>query len=492
MDTQEHGAAGPVAGHPTHDDQHDIPPSYETVVADQRAETSKPEDGSPNRFPYASIVVVDPVKQGDGVNAYISYKVVTKTREVDGPGASGASGASTTPQDGSEDTLREWTVIRRFRDFFWVRQSLQKQYAGVILPPLPARNVVEKYKMAPEFIEDRRRALERFLVKVSEHTTLNQSPALRLFLTASESEFNIESARMSYALGAAAPAESSGASGLAASALNTASKLWKNLTDNAGYVMHAPQALSGSNVVQQHVRNEETPEYAAMRQYYNHLEAHLNELHSQAQRLTKQHERFGSALAEFGAALNSLSLGIHSARQAGGDVGHGAISRPLGDNDAGTHVDAEVDNEDQCASLGKKARVAGQGWVSVSEELHANFEQPLRELLRAVQSAKKTIEDRDEALLNKIQSQMNVDAKRGMVAKLQATPGTRQDRIMAEERGLQQAVEKSETATRFYDELVQRMDADILRFQKERQADLHKVLVAFGEILANHSGSSWE
>ena len=69
--------------------------------------------------------------------------------------------------------------------------------------------------------------------------------------------------------------------------------------------------------------------------------------------------------------------------------------------------------------------------------------------LRAVQSAKKTIEDRDEALMSKIQAQMHVDAKRGMVAKLQATPGTRQDRIMAEERSLQQAVEKSEAATLF-------------------------------------------
>ncbi len=458
------------------------PPSYEAVVAEQRGEAGDHVGGKP--APYASITVVDPVKQGDGVNAYISYKVVTKAREggAGGEGKEGKEGKD--GKDGKEgkeeaaDDVREWVVIRRFRDFFWVRQSLQKQYAGVILPPLPARNVVEKYKMAPEFIEDRRRALERFLVKVAEHDTLNQAASLRLFLTASESEFTIESARMSYALGAAAPAESGGASGLAASALSTASKLWRNLTDNAGYAMHAPQALSGSNVVQQHVRNEESPEYAALRQYYNHLEAHLNELHSQAQRLTMQHQRFGSALSEFGAALNSLSLGIHALRstEQRGEAG----------------LESEAENEEECAALGKKARVAGQGWTSVSEELHANFEQPLRELLRAVQSAKKTIEDRDEALMNKIQAQMHVDAKRGMVAKLQATPGTRQDRIMAEERSLQQAIEKSEEATRFYNELVERMDGDIVRFQKERQADLHNVLVAFADVLASHNGSAWE
>ena len=202
-------------------DQQDTPPTYEAVVSEQRGESSEPVGGKP--APYASITVVDPVKQGDGVNAYISYKVVTNTHE----------GGETA------ENVREWTVIRRFRDFFWLRQSLQKQYAGVILPPLPARNVVEKFKMAPEFIEDRRRALERFLVKVAEHETLNQAASLRLFLTASESEFMIESARMSYALGAAAPAESGGASGLAASA--SRNDLWTAYQS----AHHCPKDVTG-------------------------------------------------------------------------------------------------------------------------------------------------------------------------------------------------------------------------------------------------------
>jgi hypothetical protein len=38
--------------------------------------------------------------------------------------------------------------------------------AGIIIPPMPPRNVVEKYKMTPEFIEERRKGLESFLRKV--------------------------------------------------------------------------------------------------------------------------------------------------------------------------------------------------------------------------------------------------------------------------------------------------------------------------------------
>jgi sorting nexin-1/2 len=472
-------SASPAA--PTPPDEN--PPSYDAVVAQKQTTPLNAANPTPGSLslpsPWTSITVVDPVKQGDGVNAYISYKIVTHERAIDE--------APTSPD-------KQHAVIRRFRDFYWLRQSLAKQYAGVILPPLPPRNVVEKYKMATEFIEDRRRALERFLVKTAEHAMLNRAASLRLFLTASESEFNIESSRMSQALGSAAPAESGGASGLATSALNTASKLWRNLTDNAGYVMNAPQALSGSNAVQHHVRSEESPEYAALRQYYNHLEAHLNELHSQAQRLTKQHERFGSSLSEFGAALGSLSSlqmvdgssPPTTTPTADADTSAAAAANP-------TSTASSDEAQSTAVALGQKARVAGQGWVSVSAELHANFEQPLRELLRAVQSAKKTIEDRDEALQSKIQAQMNVDAKRAMVARLQATPGTRQDRVMAEERSLQQAIEKSEEATKFYKELVERMDTDIERFQKERQADLQNVLVRFGEILATcHSRTGSE
>jgi sorting nexin-1/2 len=427
-----------------------VPPSSESVVGSQAGVgvpggVSGGVSGGGSPTPWASVRVTDPAKMGDGVNAYTMYKVVTET--ADG---------------------RTWVVLRRFRDWVWTRNCLRKEYAGVILPALPPRNVVEKYKMTPEFVEDRRRALERFLGKVTGHATLSQSPELKLFLTANESEFMIESSRLSHALGSAAPAESGGASGLATSALHTASKLWRNITDNANLALHAPQAFSGSSMVQQHVKYEEQSEYVAIRTYYSHLEAVLSEVHQQATRLTRQHERFGMSLSEFGSALHALSLSV------------GSESPP------------DAENGETCAVLGKKASAAGQGWVSVSEKLHADFEQPLRELLRAVQSANKTIEDRDEGLVSKIQAQVSVDAKRGLLAKLQATPGTRQDKIMEAERNLQAAIAKSEEASRSYRALVERMDADLVRFQQERQADLHKVLVTFGEILANHNGSaSW-
>ena len=39
-------------------------------------------------------------------------------------------------------------------------------HAGIIIPPLPEKNVVQKYQMTTEFIETRRRALSVYINRV--------------------------------------------------------------------------------------------------------------------------------------------------------------------------------------------------------------------------------------------------------------------------------------------------------------------------------------
>lgn len=51
--------------------------------------------------------------------------------------------------------------------------------AGIIIPPLPEKNVVQKYQMTAEFIEQRRAALQVYINRVVRTTNMtNQSPAL--------------------------------------------------------------------------------------------------------------------------------------------------------------------------------------------------------------------------------------------------------------------------------------------------------------------------
>lgn len=87
------------------------------------------------------IDVADPLKSGDGVAAYVQYKVKTKT----------------THQNYSRPFNE---VMRRFRDFAWLHDKLEEKNKGVIIPPLPEKNAVQKYQMQTDFIEQRRRALQ--------------------------------------------------------------------------------------------------------------------------------------------------------------------------------------------------------------------------------------------------------------------------------------------------------------------------------------------
>ncbi|KAF9594380.1 hypothetical protein IFM89_030982 [Coptis chinensis] len=117
--------------------------------------------------PFLSVSVTDPVKLGNGVQAYISYRVITKTNfpEYQGP---------------------EKIVIRRYNDFVWLRDRLFDKYKGIFIPPLPEKSALEKFRFSAEFIEMRRQALDVFVNRIASHPELQQSHDLRTFLQAEE------------------------------------------------------------------------------------------------------------------------------------------------------------------------------------------------------------------------------------------------------------------------------------------------------------------
>ena len=284
------------------------------------------------------------------------------------------------------------------------------------------------------------------------HTVLCTAPELKLFLQADESEFSIETSRHSTTLGGLTPAEMTGASNIARKTVNSATKFFKSIGENVG--LSPPKSNGGSSLGG---GLDESPDYRAIKSYYNHLEAHLNEVHQQAERLTRQHARLGKALEEFGHSMEKLS----------------------------SKIEQRDSQEAYCSILGERSVVASHGWEQSAKQLHLRFEAPLKEFLRAVQSAKKTIEDRDELLQIKRQAQRDLEQRRARVAKLQSTPGMRQDQVMEAERHLKAALEASQTANAKYEETVERMDQDIIRFQRERAQDLKNILLHFAQIQAD-------
>uniref|UniRef100_M4BPB5 PX domain-containing protein n=1 Tax=Hyaloperonospora arabidopsidis (strain Emoy2) TaxID=559515 RepID=M4BPB5_HYAAE len=113
------------------------------------------------------VTVKEPIKQGEGMNAYISYKISTCTSRP-------------------HFAKSSFTVVRRYSDFIWIHGHLSALYPGIVVPPLPEKLLVGRF--SPEFIEGRRRALQLFLQRCCLHPELQHSEHLTTFLEASEEQ----------------------------------------------------------------------------------------------------------------------------------------------------------------------------------------------------------------------------------------------------------------------------------------------------------------
>ncbi|XP_051238999.1 sorting nexin-1a [Dicentrarchus labrax] len=123
------------------------------------------------------VSVKDPEKIGDGMNAYMAYKVSTET---------------------SMPMFRNktFTVRRRFSDFLGLYEKLSEKHGpnGFIVPPPPEKSILGMTKVkvgkedssSADFVERRRGALERYLQRVVNHPSLLQDPDVREFLEREE------------------------------------------------------------------------------------------------------------------------------------------------------------------------------------------------------------------------------------------------------------------------------------------------------------------
>lgn len=162
---------------PSKEPQESILPSYLTADAlkgdetvpgssikpPEKAQTGKDEEIGDDYASVIEILVSDPKKIGDGMNAYVVYKVTTRT---------------------NVKIFRscEMTVTRRFSDFLGLHERLVETYQcrGKVVPQPPEKSVLgmTKVKMTKDetgsldFVEKRRAALERFLNRIAQHPDL--------------------------------------------------------------------------------------------------------------------------------------------------------------------------------------------------------------------------------------------------------------------------------------------------------------------------------
>ncbi|KAG2686642.1 hypothetical protein I3843_09G016200 [Carya illinoinensis] len=372
---------------------------------------------SPSSQPYLSVSVTDPVKLGNGVQAYISYRVITKTNlpEYQGP---------------------EKIVIRRYSDFVWLRDRLFEKYKGIFIPPLPEKSAVEKFRFSAEFIEMRRQALDIFVNRIASHHELQQSEDLRTFLQADEE--TMERLR-------------SQETGIFKKKPADLMQIFKDVQSKVSDVV-----LGKEKPVE-----ESNPEYEKLKHYIFELENHLAEAQKHAYRLVKRHRELGQSLSDFGKAVKLL-----------GACEGNSLGKAF-------------------SELGTKSETLSVKLQKEAHQLLMNFEEPLKDYVRAVQSIKATIAERANAFRRQCELAETTKLKEINLNKLTLM---RSDKVGEAEIEYQELKAESEEATRMFEMIVRLMNEEIVRFQEQKTLDMG---IAFHEFakgqarLANGIANAW-
>lgn len=354
---------------------------------------------------------------GNGVQAYISYKVITKTNLPEYQG-------------------NEKIVIRRYSDFVWLHDRLFEKYKGIFIPPLPEKSTVEKFRFSAEFIEMRRQALDVFVNRIASHHELRQSDDLRIFLQADEQ--TMDRARFQE-------------TGIFKKKPADLIQIFKDVQSKVSDVV-----LGKEKPVE-----ESTPEYEKMKNYIFELEDHLAEAQKHAYRLVKRHRELGESLSEFGKAVKLL-----------GTCDDDALGKAF-------------------SELGEKAEIISIKLQKEAHHLLMNFEEPLKDYVRAVQSIKATIAERATAFKKQCELAETIKFKEIDLNKYRLT---RSEKLAEAEREYEMLKAEGEETSRRFDTIVRLMNEEIARFQEQKTSDMGLAFHEFAKgqaRLSNGIADAW-
>ncbi|CAL5422047.1 unnamed protein product [Camellia sinensis] len=422
-------------------------PNY-AMITQQRSLSQSPR--SPSAQPFLSVSVTDPAKMSNGVQAYISYKVITKSI---------AYRTCWWQTNLSECEGPEKIVIRRYSDFIWLRDHLFEKYKGIFIPPLPEKSTVvlklvledahlgllrhwssllmvsypdfsvetsptngfsDKFRFSAEFIEMRRQALDIFVNRIASHHELQQSEDLRTFLQADE--LTMERAR-------------SQETGIFKKKPADLMQIFKDVQSKVSDVV-----LGKEKPVE-----ESNPEYEKLKHYIFELEDHLAEAQKHACCLVKRHRELGQSLSDFGKAVKLL-----------GACEGNALGKVF-------------------SELGAKSEVLSIKLQKEAYHLLMNFEEPLKDYVLAVQSIKATVAERANAFSQQYELAETIKLKEIDLNKFRLT---RSEKLAEAEREYEVMREDSEEATRRFETIMRLMNEEFVCFQEQKTLDMG---VAFHE-----------
>ncbi|CAA0821490.1 Sorting nexin 1 [Striga hermonthica] len=329
----------------------------------------------------------------------------------------------------------EKIVIRRYSDFVWLRDRLFEKYKGIFIPPLPEKSTVEKFRFSTEFIEMRRQALDVFVNRIASHHEIQKSDDLRIFLQADEQ--TMDRARF----------QETG--------------IFKKPADFMQIFKEVQSKVSDVVLGKEKPVEESSPDSEKLKNYIFQLEDHLAEAQKHAYRLVKRHRELGQSLSDFGKAVKLL-----------GNCEGNALGKAFSD-------------------LGAKSEILSIKLQKEAHHLLMNFEEPLKDYVRAVQSIKATIGERANAFRHHHELAEAVKFKEIDMNKLRLT---RSEKLAEAEHEYEELKADGAEAARRFDKIVKLMNEEIIRFQEQKTLDMGLAIHEFAKgqaRLANSIAEAW-
>ncbi|KAJ4911683.1 Sorting nexin 1 [Raphanus sativus] len=206
---------------------------------------------------------------------------------------------------------------------------------------------------------------------------------------------------------------------------------------------------------------ETTPEYEKLKHYVFELENHLAEAQKHAFRLVKRHRELGQSLLDFGKAVKLLGA---------------CEGEPTGK---------------AFSDLGTKSELLSIKLQKEAQQVLMNFEEPLKDYVRYVQSIKATIAERGTAFRQHCELAETTKLKEVNLDKLMLT---RSDKVGEAENEYREIKAESEEATIRFEKIVKRMNEEIVRFQEQKTEEMGVAFHQFakGQVrLANGVADAW-
>ncbi|KAL0338661.1 UNVERIFIED_CONTAM: Sorting nexin 1 [Sesamum angustifolium] len=260
----------------------------------------------------------------------------------------------------------------------------------------------------------RRQALDVFVNRIALHHELQQSEDLRTFLQADEQ--TMERAR-------------SQETGIFLKKPADLMQIFKGVQSKVSDVVLGKEKPA----------EESDPEYEKLKNYIFQLEDHLAEAQKHAHRLVKRHRELGQSLSDFGKAVKLLGNCEES---------------PLGN---------------AFSELGTKSEILSTKLQREAHHLLMNFEEPLKDYIRAVQSIKATIAERANAFRQNCELAEAIKFKEIDMNKLRIT---RSEKLGEAQHEYEELKADGAEATRRFEKIVKLMNEEIIRFQEQKTLDM--------------------